>query len=567
MSHEVNMHEMNAMAHSDMCAEAGTGPPCTVERRPPSDRVKATEQSRQRLDPRQRGPAPQGVAGSSNGTPAFLVPGANAPRGPARSIRAASRRAFLSGAGAAGLLALAGCASGAPAGRESGSPAAAPPGTTIEALLEDTPFYVAHRGSGDNWPEHTMEAYNQAIAAGARAIEVSVNATRDGVLVCHHDRNTVRLTGHDHEIAATDYSVLEPLRNDARAWLGPASALQPIPLLREVLDAHASSAVIFIEDKQGTNTTALLELMDQYPHSREHFVWKQSAGGLQVRAVREAGYKTWGYFGAGTYDRIVERAGEFDFLGIDHLASDAVVRSLVARGKPVICWEVHRRHLRDRLVELGVRGLMCSNIPYVMGAPAPAGSDAFASGLRAAGDLPWTTDKGWSRQPRFRPETASLVLDGQETSSYCMGSMSPVEPDLFEIQVDLRWPDGLPGERQHAGVAFGQATDAPYRVLVESAVGGYHLVMRANGEVALFSRGPGEVSGRLLGSLQTAAVAAGEWVTLSLDVTGEGIGFARVDGKPRRAFVRSTRPKGGYLSLTRNYASGPPVEFRKVTVA
>lgn len=481
---------------------------------------------------------------------------------------AISRRGFLGGTGAAAVLALAGCAAGASAGQGAGETAPAPAPVTIDALLADTPFYVAHRGSGDNWPEHTAKAYANALAAGARAIEVSVNATRDGVLVCHHDRSTLRLTGQDHEIAETDYAVLQTLHNDARAWLGPASKPQPIPLLRDVLDAHAENAVIFIEDKQGTNTWALLEMMERYPNAREHFVWKQSAGGLQVRAAREAGYKTWGYFGPPLYDRLEERAGEFDFLGIDHLADDDVIRQVVALGKPVICWEVHRRHLRDRLVDLGVQGMMCPNIPYVMGSPEPAMTDAFGTGLRPAGDLPWTTDMGWGAQPRIRQDTASLVLEGGEMPSYCMGSMAPIDRELFEIQLEMRWPEDMPEERQHAGLAFGQDSDAPYRVMLKSEVGGYHLVLRANGWLELFRRGPGKLSGTVMGSVKTAPPKPGQWVTLWVNATVEGIGYARIDenGDGRRRFAREPGRKDGYFSLTRNYPSGPPVEFRRVAV-
>ncbi|WP_417234548.1 glycerophosphodiester phosphodiesterase [Arthrobacter sp.] len=463
------------------------------------------------------------------------------------------------------MFALAGCTPSYSTERNTATPTSQSSPNTIDSLLQNRPFYIAHRGSGDNWPEHTAIAYRKAIASGATAIEISVNATSDGVLVCHHDRNTLRMTGQDHEIAETEFSVLKTLRNDARQWLGPSSPLEPIPRLRDVLDEHAATSVIFIEDKQGTNTQALLELMGAYSQSRQHFVWKQPAGALQVRTARNAGYKSWGYFGPSSYARIKERAVEFDFLGIDHLASDAVVRRVVATGKPVICWEVHRRSLRDRLVDLGVRGMMCSNIPYVMNAPISASRDVFASGLRGAGDLPWTTDRGWSLQPRIQREAASLLIAGREISSYCMGSMSPIDRELYEIQLEMRWPVELPDGPQHAGIAFGQTNDSPYRVLVKSPVAGYHLVLRANGQLGLFRRAAGEVSGKPLGQVDTPPVEPGQWVTLWLNVTQEGIGYARIDQGGRRGFVRSPGTKAGYFSLTKNYPNGPPIEFREVS--
>jgi len=51
---------------------------------------------------------------------------------------------------------------------------------------------VAHRGVSAEAPEHTLAAYRQALALGADAVECDVRMTRDGVLVCVHDRRINR---------------------------------------------------------------------------------------------------------------------------------------------------------------------------------------------------------------------------------------------------------------------------------------------------------------------------------------------------------------------------------------
>ena len=94
----------------------------------------------------------------------------------------------------------------------------------VATLFENDRFIVAHRGSGDNWPEHTMHAYEQSVNSGVPALEVSVNATKDGVLVCHHDQSALRVTGQDRKVAELTYAELSGLRVDARAWLGPSTA-------------------------------------------------------------------------------------------------------------------------------------------------------------------------------------------------------------------------------------------------------------------------------------------------------------------------------------------------------
>lgn len=51
---------------------------------------------------------------------------------------------------------------------------------------------VAHRGSSDLHAEHTLVAYEQAIIDGADGVECDVRLTRDGHLVCVHDRRLTR---------------------------------------------------------------------------------------------------------------------------------------------------------------------------------------------------------------------------------------------------------------------------------------------------------------------------------------------------------------------------------------
>ncbi|GAB2223748.1 hypothetical protein Droror1_Dr00004488 [Drosera rotundifolia] len=54
-------------------------------------------------------------------------------------------------------------------------------------LQTSRPFNVAHRGSNGEFPEETAPAYMRAIDEGADFIETDILATKDGVLICHHD--------------------------------------------------------------------------------------------------------------------------------------------------------------------------------------------------------------------------------------------------------------------------------------------------------------------------------------------------------------------------------------------
>ena len=56
------------------------------------------------------------------------------------------------------------------------------------------PLVIGHRGASGYLPEHTLEAYQLAIAQGADVIEPDLIATKDGVLIARHDPNLVTST-------------------------------------------------------------------------------------------------------------------------------------------------------------------------------------------------------------------------------------------------------------------------------------------------------------------------------------------------------------------------------------
>ncbi|GAB4845378.1 Glycerophosphodiester phosphodiesterase gdpd6 [Ancistrocladus abbreviatus] len=58
---------------------------------------------------------------------------------------------------------------------------------TKQPLQTSRPYNFAHRGSNGELPEETAPAYLRAIEEGADFIETDILATKDGVLVCHHD--------------------------------------------------------------------------------------------------------------------------------------------------------------------------------------------------------------------------------------------------------------------------------------------------------------------------------------------------------------------------------------------
>lgn len=490
------------------------------------------------------------------------------------------RRLFFVLATAGGVSAVAGCSACPPPETQGGpvtqgsaagpalDPVADVPLTQdgpygITELLSTQSFYVAHRGSGDNWPEHTMRAYRESADMGLKAIEVSVSSTADGVLVCHNDATTLRMTGTDLLIAKASYAELESLRNDARAWLGPAVELEPIPRLDAVLDAFAASHVIFLEVKQGTNAENILALLEGHAGAREHIVWTQPAESSGHVLARRNGYTTCGYFGSADLDGAADHMDGVDLLGVPALAPDERVLELVGTGKPVIGWEVHRRSERNRLLDLGVRGMMCSNVPYVLQREVRAAEDSFGSGQRAAGDLPWNSDSDWKEQPAF--VDSGIRMSSGTTSAYTMGSMGPVREPGWKLEFELRWPEATPGQSKGAGLMFGLGDDAAWRPGMRSTRGGYLLDVLPDGHMVLYRLGRNDSVARPLAEVKGDRMTTGDWHRFEVSVVPEGIIATRFsDTADWTARSSDSAFRGGYFSLIKNYDAGPPVEFRNL---
>src|SRR6187551_317269 len=129
---------------------------------------------------------------------------------------------------------------------------------TMDAVLaRGSVYYLAHRGEGDTYPEHTWAAYRQAAAKPqVDVVEVSVQSTLDGHLVCFHDLTmdrTSTLTGATNthtwaEISASD------IVDSGAATLGVGWANQPVPLYSEVCADLAGQVCTIVENKNGSTS-------------------------------------------------------------------------------------------------------------------------------------------------------------------------------------------------------------------------------------------------------------------------------------------------------------------------
>jgi len=112
-------------------------------------------------------------------------------------------------AGALALWGLAGCTSTATPSAAAPAAADAPRAPLAKAAAwPPKPALIAHRGASAVRPEHTLEAYRVAIAAGADFIEPDLVITKDGVLVARHE-NAIAILNADGSLKEATTNVAE----------------------------------------------------------------------------------------------------------------------------------------------------------------------------------------------------------------------------------------------------------------------------------------------------------------------------------------------------------------------
>ncbi|MEE6167333.1 MULTISPECIES: glycerophosphodiester phosphodiesterase [Mycobacteriaceae] len=127
------------------------------------------------------------------------------------------------------------------------------------------PFVVAHRGASADRPEHTIAAYDLALREGADGVECDVRLTRDGHLVCVHDRRVDRTstgTGLVSEMTLAELRDLDygswHASKDAEGGQGDTGLLTLDALVSMVLDWNRP-VKLFIETKHPVRYGALVE--------------------------------------------------------------------------------------------------------------------------------------------------------------------------------------------------------------------------------------------------------------------------------------------------------------------
>lgn len=234
---------------------------------------------------------------------------------------------------------------------------------SIDAMVAQKGFLVAHRGGSASWPEMSMRAYTNSVAHGAGALEVSVGRTSDGVWVLAHDQNLQRV-----DPAAPATPIAQMTWAEVQRY---RTAGEKILRIEEYLEAYGWSHVTVLDPKYSAQQWA--DLAARLPaDAKSRVIWKSAGDATWLAAQwKAAGWRCWGYAYAqhASDGSLAKWAPSWDYLGFPWDAPSMAWKVATSFGKPVWAHICPTKAAYDQGLQNGAVGCMVSGVADVLKTP------------------------------------------------------------------------------------------------------------------------------------------------------------------------------------------------------
>lgn len=128
----------------------------------------------------------------------------------------------------------------------------------IDSHKRKLPCVIAHRGYKAKYPENSMLSFDEALKAGAQALETDVHITKDDVVVLSHDPTLSRCFGRKDKIIDTTWDDIKDLRTIAQPHVS-------MPRLQDLLEYLAQPGMeevwILLDIKLDNNADDIMRLI------------------------------------------------------------------------------------------------------------------------------------------------------------------------------------------------------------------------------------------------------------------------------------------------------------------
>ncbi len=240
------------------------------------------------------------------------------------------------------------------------------------------PLVIAHRGGRGLWPESTIFAFQRALDLGVDVLEMDVHVSADGEVVVIHDPEVGRTTqgkGLVHELSLQQIQELDAgynWTNDGRASFPFRGKGIRIPSLGQVFQS-LPEAMFNIEIKPATDEAAssLCRIIREY--GRENDVLVASFRQTVINTFRTAcpevatvapmnETRLFYFLNVFRMSSLYEPRGQAfqvpENLGRLEIVTPHFVEKSHQHGVEVHVWTINEREKMQRLIELGVDGIM-----------------------------------------------------------------------------------------------------------------------------------------------------------------------------------------------------------------
>ena len=242
-------------------------------------------------------------------------------------------------------------------------------------LDREGPVAIAHRGGADDAPENTMPAFQAAVSLGYGYLETDAHVTRDGFVAAFHDDRLDRVT--DRRGAICELELAEVQAADAaynysldggRSFPFRGHGIG-VPLFEEILERWPG-ACVNVDPKSDACVQPLVAVIDR------HAAWDRVCFGSfsdrRLRHIRALGRgRACTSMGprAVAVARVTGALGQMLGQGADciqvplrrgpmPIVTSRFMRAAHRRGLAVHVWTINDRATMERLLDLGVDGIM-----------------------------------------------------------------------------------------------------------------------------------------------------------------------------------------------------------------
>jgi glycerophosphoryl diester phosphodiesterase len=221
---------------------------------------------------------------------------------------------------------------------------------------------IAHRGATNHAPENSLSSIQNAISAGADAVEIDVRLCGSGDVVLHHDSTLERMLGVPDRVISTSFDMIKLVSfKDLQS--------EHIPSLREVFEKFSSNIFFNVEIKE--HRVHCAEIVEKVCKLINEFnlrdsVWVSSFNPFVMRSLKKFDPKIRAGFLFDKVRYIPTLITEYYDVESWHphysLVNKEYVDVAKKRGKSIYCWTVNEKEDVKRLISLGIDGIITDNL-------------------------------------------------------------------------------------------------------------------------------------------------------------------------------------------------------------